>query len=62
MGAEVAFSSSVDSTGSFATAGAGVGVGSTGVSGGESLTFGFAASRFFSSVFKKTLMVVRRDL
>ena len=34
-----------------------------GVSGGEAFaSFNLAASRFFSSVLKKTLIVVRRDL
>lgn len=60
MGAAVVASSSVDSVGNFATAG--VGLDSTGVSGGESLIFGRAASRFFSSVFRKTRIVVRSDL
>jgi hypothetical protein len=40
----------------------GVGVASTGVGGADMLVLGRAASRFFSSVFKKTLMVVLRDL
>ena len=40
-----------------------VGVGSTGVGGGVSLaSFNRRASRFFSSVRRKTLMVVRNDL
>lgn len=37
-------------------------VGSSGVVGVEALVFGRAASRFFSSVFRKTLMVVLSDL
>lgn len=40
----------------------GVGASCAGVVGVEPLVFGFAASRFFSSVFKKTLIVVRSDL
>lgn len=44
--------------------GASTGVASTiGVSGGDAFaSFNLAASRFFSSVLKKTLIVVRRDL
>lgn len=37
-------------------------VGSSGVVGVEALVLGRAASRFFSSVFRKTLMVVLSDL
>lgn len=50
------------SAGTFTIVGVGVGFDSTGVGGTEPLVLGRAASRFFSSVFRKTLIVVRSDL